>query len=201
MMFSNADCPGFSVTGNVMPEKLNPAPLSAPELIVRGCDPVELICTDCVAVVFTATFPNATLVDAMVHAAPVPLAPLGLSCSVTVTVLFQVCAVIVTVCGELTAAIVAENVTLLDPEGTFTGDGTCTAGLSVERLMLRPLLRCTVPLIAMVHASVPAPENDDSAHEMLLMLTAAEQGRASSRPPSKASAKIASRGREPLVPG
>ena len=51
--------------GNVTPEALKPAPLTAAALTVTGAVPVEDRITDCVAGVLRFTFPNATFVALM----------------------------------------------------------------------------------------------------------------------------------------
>ena len=53
--------PGFKVTGNVTPEAVNPAPVSAAEAIVTGEVPVEVRVTGCVEAVFNVTLPNVRL--------------------------------------------------------------------------------------------------------------------------------------------
>ena len=62
---SVAAWPGFNVTGNVTPDTMKPAPVSAAALIVTGAVPVDVKVTDRVAAVFTTTLLNATLVALM----------------------------------------------------------------------------------------------------------------------------------------
>jgi hypothetical protein len=56
-----AACPGFSVTGNVAPGSVKPAPVTVAELIVRADNPEEVSVTACVVAEFRVTFPNARL--------------------------------------------------------------------------------------------------------------------------------------------
>ena len=66
------------MTGNVAPDIVYPAPLSAAELMVTGAVPVEVSVTGNVDGVFSATLPNVRLAVLIVNcgldaAAPVPL--------------------------------------------------------------------------------------------------------------------------------
>jgi hypothetical protein len=65
---SVAVCPGFSVTGKVIPEMLKPVPVSAPELTVSGAVPEEVSVTDRVEGVFTTILPKLTLLALRVRA-------------------------------------------------------------------------------------------------------------------------------------
>jgi hypothetical protein len=150
-MFSVADCPGFSVVGNASPEMLNPVPVTDPELIVSAAVPVELMITDCVDVVFTVTFPKATLVEAIVHAAAV-----AFSCSEVALLTPPAVAVIVAVCAVLTAATVAVNAALVAPAGTVTEAGTATEVLLLASATANPPLGAAAVRLT-VHASVAAP--------------------------------------------
>ena len=53
--------PGFSVTGNIAPEKVNPAPAMVAELTVTADVPVEVRVTDIVTGVPTSTLPKLRL--------------------------------------------------------------------------------------------------------------------------------------------
>jgi hypothetical protein len=53
---------GFSVSGNVAPERLKPVPVTDSALIVTAVAPVEVNVTDCVAGVFRFTVPKAMVV-------------------------------------------------------------------------------------------------------------------------------------------
>ena len=59
--FSVTDWLGFKVTGKVAPDTVNPAPLSAAELMVTGAVPVEVNVMGSVDAVFTVTSPNVRL--------------------------------------------------------------------------------------------------------------------------------------------
>ena len=52
------------------PDTVNPAPLSAAELMVTGAVPVEVNVTGCVDAVFTVTSPNVRLVALIVSCGP-----------------------------------------------------------------------------------------------------------------------------------
>ncbi len=62
LIVSIAVCPGFSVTGKLIPESANPVPATDAALMVSGAVPDEVRVTVLVVVVFSATVPNATLV-------------------------------------------------------------------------------------------------------------------------------------------
>ena len=57
-----ADWPGLRVTGREGPEPENVVPLTLAALTVTDAVPLEVIDTDCVAVLPASTFPNVTLV-------------------------------------------------------------------------------------------------------------------------------------------
>lgn len=69
--------PGFRVTGNVAPEKLNPAPAMLAALTVTGDAPVDVRVTDSVSAVPTGSLPKLTLLVLKVRTgfalSPVPL--------------------------------------------------------------------------------------------------------------------------------
>jgi hypothetical protein len=111
----------------------------------------------------------------------------GFSWMLNVALPLCVFAVIVTVVAAVTAAMLAVKVMLVVPRGKSSEEGTCTAGLLLESFMLRPFAALTTPLIETVHVSVPAPLNDELAHEKLLIVTAAWDGRAASVAPNKSS--------------
>ncbi len=154
---SVTDCPGFSVTGNVAPERVKPAPLTDAALIVRAPVPDETSVTDCgLAAVFTATEPKARpLVLKVSDGVAVTLA---LSRRVYGLETPDAVAVIVAVWLELTAATFAVKLALVAFAGIVTAAGTVTAGLS-----LLTVTTCAVLLDAVsvtVHESVPAPVKD-----------------------------------------
>ena len=55
------------MVGNVTPEVVKPAPVSAAELIVTGAVPVEIRVTGCVEAVFNVTLPNVKLAVLIVN--------------------------------------------------------------------------------------------------------------------------------------
>jgi len=59
---SVAVCPGFNVTGAVMPDSENPVPVTDTPLIVNGAVPEDVTVTDLLVAVFNSSGPNATLV-------------------------------------------------------------------------------------------------------------------------------------------
>ena len=74
---SVTDCFGFSVTGKLAPETVNPVPDTVAALIVSGPVPLEVRVTDCVEEESTVTLPKLKLEEPSVNcdvvAAPVPL--------------------------------------------------------------------------------------------------------------------------------
>ena len=59
---------GFSVTGKVIPDRLNPVPLTLPLLMISGIVPVEVSVIVSVAVAFSSTLPKGRLVALRVSA-------------------------------------------------------------------------------------------------------------------------------------
>jgi hypothetical protein len=152
--FSVAVCPGFSVVGNASPEMLNPVPVTDPELMVSGAVPVDVIRTDCVDVVFTVTFPKATLVEAIVHAPEI-----AFSCNDVALLTPAAVAVIVAVCAVLTAEAVAVNAALVALAGTVTEAGTVSAELLLASATANPPLGAAAVRLT-VQASVTAPVSE-----------------------------------------
>ena len=74
--FNVAVCPGFKVTGKLIPEIVNPLPLTVSALTVTGADPEEVRTIDCDAAFFNATLPKDTLCALMVKIGPEPPPPL-----------------------------------------------------------------------------------------------------------------------------
>ena len=58
---SDADWPGFSVSGNEAPETENPLPDTVAALIVRAPVPLEVSVSVCVAAEFTTELPKASV--------------------------------------------------------------------------------------------------------------------------------------------
>jgi hypothetical protein len=72
---------GFSVTGNVAPEKANPEPVMLAALTVTGDVPVELRVRGCVRAVPTGSLPKFTLLLLKVRIGSIPV-PLRLTVNV-----------------------------------------------------------------------------------------------------------------------
>lgn len=132
-----------------------------PELIVSADDPVELISTDCVAVVFRLTLPKAMLLDATFHAGP--LLP-AVSCKAKVVDTPPANAVMVAVWVVVTAEAVVVKAAVVAPVATVTDAGTFTAELLLVRVTARPPVGAA-PVSATEHASVVAPVTDPLVQE------------------------------------
>ena len=65
---SVAVCPGFRVTGQLIPDMLKPFPVTEPALMVSAAVPVELSVTVCVDGVFSVTFPKLSTLGLSVSA-------------------------------------------------------------------------------------------------------------------------------------
>ena len=68
--YSVAVCPGFKVSGKLIPEIVNPEPLSVGALTFTAVDPEEVKTIDCVDEPFTATLPKDTLCALIVRMGP-----------------------------------------------------------------------------------------------------------------------------------
>ncbi len=152
--FSVAVCPGFSVRGKLAPDTAKPVPVTVADVTVTAAVPVDERVTACVAVEFSATPPNDTLA-ALTLSIPVPDDDMGKSCSSKVALVVPEVAVRVAVCEALTADTVAVKPALVDNAATVTVDGTTTAELSLERLIV--VLSLAIPLSAIVQMSVAVP--------------------------------------------
>lgn len=151
---SVADCPGFSVSGNMIPDMLNSVPVTDPALTVSAAAPDEVTVTAWVAVVLRLTEPKATLAELSVSAGA---AALSLSAK-----LLEACpavAVRVAVWVVLTAEALAVNPALLAPGATLTDGGTATAGLLLDSCTFSPFAGAG-PLRETVQGSVVAPLRD-----------------------------------------
>jgi hypothetical protein len=146
-----AGVPGFTVIGNFAPGSENPAPVTDAELTVTGDEPVAVSVTDCVAGLFSETFPKEMLVALMLSVAPAAVP----SCSAKFFETPFAVAVKVADCAEVTAETVAENPALVAFAGTLTEAGSVTALLLLARATLSPLLGAAA-LRETVHVSVPA---------------------------------------------
>jgi hypothetical protein len=160
-----AVCPGFKVTGVVIPVAPNSEPATEIEEIVAGAVPEEVRVTDCVPVLPTATFPNDTDVVFRVSAGVA-----AFSCSETVLEVLPLVAVSATDCALLTEVALAVNAALVAAAGTVTEAGTMTELLLLARLMLRPPVGAEADMLT-VHASARDP-----VMEVLLQETALTVG-------------------------
>jgi hypothetical protein len=157
-----AVCPGFKVTGVVIPVAPNSEPATEIEEIVTGAEPEEVRVTDCFPVVPTATFPNDTDVVFKVSAGTLA----GESATENVWLIPPAWPVIVAVCGVVTLATVALNVAVVAPDLTVTLAGTVTAVLLLCSVTLTLLL--AVDARYTVQASVPGVLYALLLHEMRL---------------------------------
>ncbi len=144
-------CPGFRVTGAVIPEAVNSDPATKIDEIVTAPVPVAVRVTACLAVCPTITFPKLIFVE-LIPSVGVP----AFNCNAKVFVELDALAVSVTAWLELKEATVAENPTLVALAGTVTEAGTVTVPALLERFTLWPPLPAAV-LNVTVQASVPAP--------------------------------------------
>ena len=142
---------GVNVTGNVAPDTVYPAPLSAAELMVTGAVPVEVSVTGNVDGVFSATLPNVRLAVLIVN-----VGTAAFSCRAKLLETLPALAVRVTACAVVTDVTVAVNATLLAFAGTITVAGTATAALLLISPTLSPPLPAAV-LSVTVQASLPDP--------------------------------------------
>ena len=123
-------------------------------MIVTAVVPVELRVTVCVEAEFTATLPNARVVEltpSVGFDAP--------SCSAKLCVTLPALAVSVTVVAVVTAFTVVVKLPLLAPPAKATLTGTVTAELLLDKLTKNPLLGAAVFRVT-VHVSFPAPVID-----------------------------------------
>jgi hypothetical protein len=119
--------------------------------MVTGAVPVEVRVTDCVAALFSCTFPKATLVALMLS-----VDTAGFNCRAKSLEMLPEVAVSVTVCAVPTDDTVAVNPALVAFAGMVTVAGTVTAVLLLHSATLRsPLAAAEVSVT--VHASVPDP--------------------------------------------
>src|ERR1700735_4715425 len=146
-----AVCPGFKVTGAVIPVAPNREPATEIEEMVSGAVPEEASVTDCVPVLPTETLPNDTD-EALTVKAEVA----AFSCSETVLEALPVVAVSVATCVLLTGAAFAMNAALVAVAGTDTEPGTVTELLLLARLTFRPPAGAAPDKLT-VHASASEP--------------------------------------------
>ena len=139
---------GASVSGNVAPETVKPDPLIVAESTVTDAVPVDVNVTDCVAGVLTDSLPKARLV-VLIPKVGVPVPSCNAKDSATPLALADRTAV----CAEAIVPTVAENPTLVAPDGTVMDAGTVTMLLLLVRTTRNPppgaaAFRVTVQLSA-----------------------------------------------------
>ena len=125
-----AVCPGFKVTGVVIPVAPNREPTTEMEEIVTGTVPDDVRVTDCVPMLPTETLPNDTD-GALTVRAGMPVT--GESVMLNVLVIPPASAVMVAVCAVVTLVTVALKLVLVPPDLTVTLPGNVTAGLLLVR--------------------------------------------------------------------
>jgi hypothetical protein len=128
-----AVCPGFNVTGVASPVAPNREPATEIEEIVTGPVPEEVSVTACVAVLFTTTPPNETVVALRVSAGAA-----AFSCNEATFAVLPDVAVTVTVCALVTEDAFAVKAVLVAVAGTVTELGTVTALLLLVMDTLTP---------------------------------------------------------------
>lgn len=128
-----AVCPGFNVIGVVIPVAPNKAPATETDEIVTGAVPADVSVTVCVAVLFTATPPNETLL-----AFSVSFGEPTLSCRESALEVLPVVAVTVADCALVTEATFAVKAAVVAVAGTVTALGTVTAPLLLARPTFTP---------------------------------------------------------------
>lgn len=146
--------PGFKVAGNVTPASEKLVPVNIAELMVTGAVPVDVKVTDCVAVEFTSTLPNGTLVTLMLS-----VGTAAFNCRAKPSETPPALAVRVAACAVATEDTVAVNEALVALAGTVTVAGNVTAALLLARLTLNPPLAAAAFSVT-VQASVPDPVMD-----------------------------------------
>jgi hypothetical protein len=150
--------PGLSVTGKLIPESANPVPVTAAALMVSAAVPEDVSVTVLLVVVFSATVPNATLLELTVS-------PGAVAFSASAKVFDTPPAVVVSVAVwfEVTAVAVAVKLALVDPAAIVNDTGTVTALLLLATVTVVAAL--AAPVSVTVQASVPAPVSDPLLHD------------------------------------
>jgi hypothetical protein len=143
---------GFSVSGKVAPETVNPLPARVAELTVSAEEPVEVSVMVWVVAELTLTLPKVKLeLLTVIVGTDEP------SCRAKVFDVPPAEAVSVTVCAVLTEVTVAVKVALPAPAATLTEDGTATAVLLLARLTANPP-DAAAAFNDTVQLSVPVPD-------------------------------------------
>jgi len=148
----------LSVNGKFTPDRLKPAPVTVPALMVSGAVPEEVKVTDSgAATVFTVTLPNAMLTVLRLRPGAAVTGEV-LPCNSRAKVLesLPAVAVRVAICVVGTGETVAEKATLVALAGTVTVAGRATAASLLERLTLSPPIPAA-PLRFTVQELVPTP--------------------------------------------
>lgn len=166
---NTADCPGFRVIGELIPDSENPGPLAVAPLRMSCAVPESVIVTVFVVELFSTSFPNATLVELRLSAGVA-----AFNCSEQVAELLFAVAVSVAVCVVLTADAVAVNPALDAPDPTVTEAGTVTAELLLVRLTVNALEVAADSVT--VQASVADPVTDALLQERALTVAAGALG-------------------------
>jgi hypothetical protein len=151
-------CPGFNVTGKVVPVTVNPAPVIVGALMVRGRFPVELKVSVFVTAVVTPSLPNAKVVAEVVRvrvaakswsATDLPMPP-----SMPVRVAVEAVRLV-----EFTVAV---KLAVVAPAATVTVAGTVTAVLLLSKVTAEPPVAAAT-LTVTVQTSVVEPVTDKFA--------------------------------------
>jgi hypothetical protein len=166
LIVSVAVCPGFSVTGNAIPESPKPVPITEAALMVSAAVPEDVSVTVFVTVVFSASVPKARLV--LLSVSPGVLA---FRARLNVFDTPAAVAVSVAVWFVLTAVAVAVKLALVAPDAIVTEAGTVTALLLLVRATAVAVVAADVS--DTVQASVPAPVIDPLLQESALSVAGA----------------------------
>lgn len=145
---------GLNVTGSAAPDIVKPAPVNAAPLIVTGAVPVDVKVTYCVALAFTTTLPNGTVLALILKVGVATF-----KCRTKLLETLLALAISVAVCADSTRDTVAMNPALVVLAGTVTVVGTETAVLLLDRLTVSPLLGAA-ELSITVQASDPDPARE-----------------------------------------
>ena len=153
-MVNAAVWPGVRVVGKVIPDIVNPEPVSAAEFTTTATLPVEDRVTVCVEEELMATLPITTLLVLMLS-----VGTAATSCTAKLALPPFALAPRVAVCAVETEAAVAVKLALVAPAATVTVEGTVTAAFPLVRLTAWPPVGAAA-LRVTVQESVPAPVID-----------------------------------------
>ncbi len=138
---------------------MKPVPVTEAELTVTGAVPVEESLRVCVAGVFSATLPNATLVVLMLNSGA--YAP---SCRFNANAMLPAFAVNVAACAVATGDTIAVNAALVAFSGIITVAGTTTALLVLARIRSIPPAGAGAGSVTL-QASLLDPETNVLLHD------------------------------------